>query len=331
MKTIARARFDSVVEIALLAALVAVAFVGCMPEFDDPTMAVLKKPEIISVVLDPPEAAPGETVTASFLMADERGVIDGRANLWLPAVGGDEDDPAALIEGLAELGLELDDLAAPTLELTVGPAASYVFDEDGFAGQPLTLFAAARKDPDPETPAEQLLGLVEQAVEDERMELAIRTLVVSQREDRNRNPRVLGISFGSAEVVDGELDIARSDDEDLSATRQYAADHPLVIAEKTAVWFHVEAEDDDGEDAIRYQWISTGGDFGGLRERVQKWKTPKHRELADGDLDQTGMENVNPRKDPNLHPVFVIVRDDLAELSMGQVFAEFYVRIVPAN
>lgn len=312
-----------------ISALLLAAALGCAPEFDDPTMAVLKKPEIISVVLEPPEAAPGETVTASFLLADERGVIDGRAALWLPTAGGSGDDPEALLAALEWLGLELPELAAPSLTFTVGPAALYQFDAAGFAGQPLTLFAAVSADPDPATPVEQLLALLEQLVADEKLEVALRTLAISARETRNRNPEIVSVSSGDADAADQQLQIAHCGDPDLAASRQLAADNPLVLTEKSKVHFHAEVSDDDGAEALRYQWISTGGDFGGLREQVQEWKVPRYRELEDGDEDQTGMENVDPRKDPNLHPVFLIVRDDLADNRMGQAFAEFYVRVTP--
>ena len=97
------------------------------------TMSVVKKPEILAVVLDPPEASPGQSVTASFLMADERGPVVGTANLWMPMVDEQEvgNDPLAFAQALNDMGLSIDDLAGDRLEFVVGPAESYRFDEEG--------------------------------------------------------------------------------------------------------------------------------------------------------------------------------------------------------
>ena len=102
------------------------------------------------------------------------------------------------------------------------------------------------------------------------------------------------------------------------------------MTEGEEVVFAVDLEDDSNPDeALRYQWISTGGDFAGLRERVQTFEAPEYRELEPGDVDRSGMEGVDPRLDPNLHPVWMIVRDNGDPGRLGQSWAELYVRVVP--
>ena len=149
---------------AILLAAIAALALACEPDFEDGSMALLKKPEILSVVLEPPEAAPGEQVNASFLIADGKGVIEGKAALWMPMTEGQTDE-AFMAETLAAMALELDDLAAPTLDFTVPPAELFGFDDDGFGGLPLSLVAAHGDDPAPGTTAMELLGGLEQHIE----------------------------------------------------------------------------------------------------------------------------------------------------------------------
>ncbi len=315
----------------ILLAATAALTLACEVDFEDGSMALLKKPEILSVVLDPPEAAPGEAVTASFLIADDRGVIEGRANLWMP-MGGESADAAAMVETLETMGLTIDDLAAPALGFQVPPKEMFGFDENGFSSLPLSVAAAQTEGPAEETPAIALLDGLDGHLASGAMKLAIRNLVVSERAEPNENPHVVSVHSGTKEKQENALTIVRSDDDDIAATRQAAKDNPLVLPAGSAIWFNVAVEDDGNvEEAVRYQWISTGGDFEGYRERVQKWETPKYNDLQAGDVDQTGLENVDPRTDPNLHPVWLIVRDDLAQNQRGQSWAEFYVRIDPSK
>ncbi len=312
--------------------LVAAALLGCAPEFDDPTMAVVKKPEILSIVLEPPEAAPGETVRASFLMADDRGVIAHNANVWLPVSAGGEMSDAEMGAALEEMGLDLTSLGETQLEFTVPPASSFTFDEEGLSGQMLSLFAATGDTPDPETPVEQLLGTLDNLVESGEFKTALRTLVVSERSTRNQNPVIQSVSTGDEEAQENPVTIVLSSDEDIQSARQLAVDNPLIVDAKQKLAFAVDAEDDtDDGAALRFQWISTGGDFAGLRERVQEFEAPEYKELEPGDVDQTDLENVDPRTDPNLHPAWVIVRDDSTPGALGQSWAELYVRVQPAE
>ncbi|MCP4602462.1 MAG: hypothetical protein GY847_18430 [Proteobacteria bacterium] len=321
---------ESKIAHTLLAATALLAM-ACGVDFEDGSMASLKKPEILSVVLSPPEAAPGEQVSASFLIADDKGVIEGKASLWMP-IGEEPMDEAAMDEALSAMNLTIDDLAAPTLELTVPPADMFGFDEQGFSGLPLSVAAAHGDGPASDAPATELLADLEQHVESGKMKMATRTLIVSERNERNENPHVLSVHSGTEESQKTELTIVRSDDDDIAAARQAAADNPLVLSAESETWFRVEVEDDgEVEETVRYQWISTGGDFFGLRERVQEWEVPEYKSLSGNEQDQTGLENVDPRTDPNLHPVWLIVRDDMAENQLGQTWAEFYIRVEPSK
>ncbi|MCP4676832.1 MAG: hypothetical protein GY854_15225 [Deltaproteobacteria bacterium] len=326
MKTISNKNvITKSVAIQLLAGL---ALIGCAPEFDDPTMAVVKKPEILSVVLSPPEAVPGQTVRATFLMADDRGVIEDNANVWMPMGASDEDMEASL----AKMEIDLESLGEAEFEFKVPPASSFTFDEDGLSGQMVSLFAATGNTPSPETPIEQLLGSLESLVESGDVKTALRTLVVSERSNRNQNPLILDVTAGDEETQDTPVSTVRSDDRDIPATRQSAADNPLVVKENESIFFAVDVEDDSNDAiSLRYQWISTGGDFAGLRRKVQEFKAPEFQELESGDEDQTDLENVNPRVDPNLHPVWLVIRDNGISGGLGQSWVEFYVRVEPAE
>ncbi len=304
---------------------------ACGVDFEDGSMASLKKPEILSVVLEPPEAAPGEQVTASFLIADNKGVIEGKASLWMP-MGDTSSEDAAMDETLGAMDLTLDDLAASTFRFTVPPAEMFGFDEDGFSGLPLSVMAAHGDSPLPETSAVELLGDLDQHLESGAMKMAMRTLIVSKRPEPNENPLVLSVHSGTKDKQSNALTIVRSNDEDIVTARQAAADNPLVLSAESKIWFRVEVEDDDNvEETVRYQWISTGGDFFGFRERKEEWEVPGYIVPSGDEQDQTGMENTDPRTDPNLRPVWLIVRDDMAKNQLGQSWAEFYVRVKPSD
>ncbi|MDJ0765859.1 MAG: hypothetical protein QNJ97_22945 [Myxococcota bacterium] len=313
-----------------LISLIQMIIAGCGPEFDDPTMAVLKRPEILSIVLEPPEAAPGETVKASFLMADRRGVIQGNANVWLPTDGSGEASESEMVALLDEMGLDLESLGTAAIEFQVPLAGSFTFDEDGRSGLTMGLFAAIGSTPSPQTPVAQILETLDSHVERGDVKSALRTLVVSERADQNQNPLILGIVAGDKQAQNTRLAIARSEDSDIAATRQLAADNPLTVKAEQEVVFAATVQDDGNPElSLRYQWISTGGDFGGLRERVQAFEVPKYKQLSPGEMDQTGQQNVDPRLDPNLHPVWLIARDNGTPGALGQSWAEFYIRVTP--
>ncbi len=323
--------------LSVLLALLALFAAACGADFEDGAMAELKKPELLSIVLEPPEAAPGEGVTASFLLADQHGPIEEAAQIWLPSFDlADQGGRRRTNTGSAVFDPEmaLDELMLPELSLVVGEGADYQFDEQGFAGHVLGLLAFVGEAPDPETIAGMDPDDLDALLDSEQVKLGIRNLVVSEREERNRNPRVTGIDWGSDEEErSGRAELVTSSDDDPVGTRQQAADHPIEMEEKQGLYFEVAVEDDDPiEQAILYQWISTGGDFGGTRERIQQWEAPAYREPDSeaGERDQRGEQGVDARSDPNLHPVWVIVRDSGISGRLGQSWAELYVRVIPS-
>jgi hypothetical protein len=188
--------------------------------------------------------------------------------------------------------------------------------------------------PDLEAALDMDLDELDTLLDSQSVKLGMRTLVISDRDDKNRNPRVTGISWGQdADAQPDPVRMLASFDANLAVLRQQAAAEPMEVEQKQTVHFKVQVEDDDPiEEAIRFQWISTGGDFEGLREQVQKWECPEYQEPdADkGEADQRGQDDADPRTDPNLHPIWVIVRDSGIAGQLGQSWAEFYVRVLPS-
>ena len=310
---------------------------SCDADFEDGSMSELKKPELLSIVLEPPEAAPGEQVVASFLLADHKGPIEAAAQLWLPSFElADEGGRRRTNTGSAGLGpdVDLEELVLPELSLVVPERAEYEFDEQGLDEHALGLLVFLGEAPEPDAVAGMQPDDLDALLESGQVKLGIRTLVVSERKDRNRNPRVTRVGWGpDEEEQSGRAELVTSFDQELATVRQQAADQPIEVEEEQKLYFEVEVEDDDPVDeAARYQWISTGGDFGGLRERVQKWEAPDYREpdAEGGERNQRGEQGVEARTDPNLHPVWVIVRDSGISGQLGQSWAEFYVRVIPS-
>jgi hypothetical protein len=223
---------------------------------------------------------------------------------------------------------------APELSLVAAERAQYEFDDQGFAEHMLGLLAFVREAPDLDALAGMDPDDLDTLLDSEQVKLGIRTLVISDREDKNANPRVAGVGWGEDEQAEPEpLRVFNCFDADRAGVRQQAADHPLELEEKQTVFFSAQVEDDDPiKQAIRYQWISTGGDFSGLRERVQKWEAPAFQEpdAEENEQDQRGGQGVDARTDPNLYPVWVIVRDSGISGQLGQSWAEFYVRVIPS-
>ncbi len=283
---------------------------GCADKFDDDTMALLKKKEILSVVLEPPEAAPGEVVRASFLIADERGIIEDPIAVWLP------DEPAELAS----------EPFGAAFEMILGSEEAYRFDENGLSSQGIGLAVAIGDVSDEES----MMKDIDERIKDGAVKMNTRTLVVSTRQAKNRNPTITSISGSIEGRKPATLAIVTSRDENTSDSRHVAADDPWLVEAGEEVTLHVAIEDDGNLDEdIRYQWISTGGDFGGERKKDQAWKAPIYVDPGEGEEDQSGMENVDPRIDPNLYPIWLVVRDNGADDQLGQSWAEFYVRVTP--
>jgi hypothetical protein len=326
----------------LLLLLSAAPWCGCEIEFDDETKALVKKPELLSVVLEPPEAAPGAPVRASYLMADAWGIFAPGVGMWLPldprtagvkvsggASGTSGAFGAKLTAELKKLGITPADLARPTLTFRARPKGDYTFDADGLARHPLSLVVQTSRLPADLDTFEELSAGLERAMNQRVVKLATRTLVVSTRPRRCRNPAIKAITadLGGDGGAPASLVLVRHDDADLSLARLRAADAPLVVDAKQKLTFRVtRAAGGLPEDRIRYQWISTGGDFGGTRRREQGWEAPDHRQPRAGEKDQTGQRGADPRTDPNLHPVWLILRSTGGGCR-GQSWFELYVRV----
>lgn len=321
----------------LVALLVLVA--GCGPEFDDETKALLKKPELLSIVLDPPEAGPGQTVRASFLMADSKGALEPELQLWLPvdlstaASSGMDQGLASLQQAIQQLAIKPPQLTDSELTFTVKGAGAYAFNAAGLARQPLSLLVQTGPLPATIRTPDDLLADLQRLIAARAVKLATRTLLVSTRADKSANPKITAISgvVYARRAADKRrpLTVARHDAADLAAARQAAADDPWVVASETEVLLTVTRPAGEVPEAqIGYQWISTGGDFDGRREREQRWVAPAYVEPGAGEQDQTAQARVNPRTDPNLHPVWLILRDS-GDARLGQAWFELYVRIVP--
>ena len=316
---------------------------ACGPQFKDQDMALLKKPELLSVVAAPPMAAPETAVALSFLLADQHGPITGLPNAWLPVSAGANgslpSDPEAITREAEALGLTLDALVKPVLSLTLKSGRDYTFNTSGYSAQMVTLLAATSE---MSLTPEQIAAdptLLMKEVEGQRVKLGLRTVQVALTATRNANPRITAIeaatsdgaktplSFSSSEMAGQEAGAV------LAASRQARADAPLEVKSGTKVTFLVSAEDDGPSADLRYQWISNGGDFGGYRLKKEPWRAPRYQDPAKFSAEQKdwrGKTLVAWRQDPNLYAVWLILRDNGKTLdSLGQSWAEFFVRIVP--
>ncbi|RJO64409.1 MAG: hypothetical protein C4523_18265 [Myxococcales bacterium] len=327
----AETRMINDIAAALITLVLLAFFFGCGEEFEDKSQSLLMKAEILSVVLEPPEAEPGETVRASFLVSDQYGVLDAPLNLWVPAadsaVKGEVNpergkDSLAVEDDLKRYGLDPEDLLSPVLVFTLPKDDQYQLNEAGQSPHKISLFVAVDEDAtDPDALKQDLFGYVARGV----LRLAYRTLIVSRRENRNHNPIIDSISVSGPDGAAREMKLVRHSDADLSAARLEAAADPFVTPAETELTISAKAHDPEQKaEELRYQWISTGGDFQGRRKMEQPFSAPEYDEGA-GD----GETNPDGRKDPNLHPVWLIVRDNGADDTLGQAWAEFYVRVTP--
>jgi len=112
----------------------------------------------------------------------------------------------------------------------------------------------------------------------------------------------------------------------------YAADQAVHARAKTSIHFLAEVQDDNDSGDLRFQWISNGGDFSSHRLSNEPWKVPEYTSTyADGETDETDVvSDGNYRIDPNLYTIWLVVRDNGTNShSLGQAWAEFFVRVVP--
>jgi len=307
--------------------LVSIFFIlsACGPTFEDDSAAILMKPELISIVLDPPEAAPGQTVRASFLMADERGVLEDVFNFWLPAsfdYGNGELDMEAAMK---ESGLDLTQLIAPSIEFEAATGKELSFNSEGLAAETVTLIAGLKEPEEEAAGMDELFKNLDRAIQDGQAETGIRTLVVSQNEERNRNPLVKSIKLIKASGQEQAMLLLHHDDKNLYERRREAAAAAVSVKAGEEITLLVESEDDSTDPlALRYRWVSTGGDFGGFAAAEQPWTAP---EYIDPDNEDRTDESDELRRDPNLRPIWLVLRDNGETERLGQSWVEFYVRI----
>ncbi len=325
---------------------------ACGPTFDDDSKNILKKPEILAVTLDPPEAAPGDTVRASFLAADQFGAISkpvedgtGLLQVWMLSEPGASAFASAAADNgsVGSSGEENGDTSetqAPVMEnigilpdydFTVYDSAEYTFNQDGLAPQLLSLIFFPRGVDPAALQNENAYGEIQKMIESGLAQMTLRTLVVSNRSTQNRNPRITAASAGINESAMQELVfLSSASPEDIAKARNKAAASPYEIkyAKNLRLHLSITVEDDgDPEDELLYQWISNAGEFRELPTEERDWIVPEYVEPAGEFSDQSGQEVVDPRSDPNLHPIWVIVRDNGVENQLGQSWVEFYVRV----
>lgn len=325
--------------------LIAWAMAACGPSFDDETASLVRKPMVLSVVLDPPEAAPGESVTATVLMADARGPLSPVMQMWamIPpeqssyasfGVSGGEiqgsndeestdEGSSALPEG--EIGF------GPVFPFVVPDAARFTYDAEGLA--PLQIsFAAALDAIDPALlQSEDPAALLQELIGAGKARAALRTLIVSQRTERNRNPRVTSLSVSIGKTGERtDLSFLTSEDPDPAARRDSIRSQAFVYRFRKGerLYFHVTVED-DGENpdtSLQYQWISLGGNFEYMRKSDQPWIPPRY--IGPDEHPKGVPDEALERPDVNLYPVWLVVRDSGVPGQLGQGFAEFYVKII---
>ncbi len=303
---------------------------ACGPTFEDDSASILMKPELLSIVLEPPEAEPGQSVRASFLMADERGVMENVFNFWLPAsfeYGNGELDIEAALE---ESGLDIAQMIAPSIEFKAAAEDRLEFNSDGLAAETVTLIAGLEApegegDYGAEEGTDGLFADLDRAIQEGRAETGVRTLIVSRNEERNRNPQVKSLRLIDAAGAEHEVTLLRHDDESQYEKRRAAAAAAVSVKAGEKITLTVECEDDSDDPlALRYRWISTGGDFGGLTAAEQPWTAPDYVEPTAEDRSD---ESDELRRDPNLRPIWLVLRDNGESDRLGQSWVEFYVRI----
>lgn len=333
---------------------------ACGSSFVDETASIMLKPTIVSIVLDPPEAAPGDKVTASYLLADEYGTLKVPLQVWTLTDGssiyamdavdegnlniedGDIDSDATEGEMPEDVQISLN----PVFDFTVPEELSDSLEESEMVSQIVMLLVGMpsldMSDIDPEDLSQDIKTLISSG----DVKTGLRTLIVSDKDKKNQNPKLTKLTIRIEE--DGEEQEAvfvSSFDKDIEAQRKIAIENPYVFytcnnnlfykppvsyCPIETLYFKAEVEDDaeDLEKAIRYQWISNAGDFQGRRNADQVWSIPCYFFHPDYMNENNSPENpLEPREDVNLHPIYLVLRDNGVEDTLGQSWAEFYVRI----
>ena len=289
----------------VLAATIFVAL-ACFEEFDDPTQSIIKKTEIIAITLDPPEASPGDTVTARVHVADHLGSIRTLPTFWLLETPTAQD---------AKVGGRI------TFEVPELPEESY--DENGKAAFPVSVAVAQN--------ASALSALssvdIDSVLESEDVLFGLRTLTVSKSAVQNSSPHVGRLMLNAEEGNRTVITAAISTDADLDDALSQARKDAISIREEEEVEFQILAQPGIGGNDLLFQWISTAGDFKARRAAIEPWIAPEYVEPNPGfELDTA---NPKVREDPNLYSIWVIVRDDGEPWHLGQTVVTFFVRVVP--
>lgn len=286
-------------QLVILLCLITVFFTACSEEFDDPTMSILKKTEIICITLDPPEAMPGDIVTARVLVADETGLRDDLATVWA-----------------TETNTPQSELNGQSVSFIVPEIPESAYNQDGFA--PLMVSVAVAKTS--LQSIEQLTRNANQLMEKDEILFGIRTLTISKRTDTNANPEIIFITSGEENIQVTRPTIARFNSLSFDTERSTAMENPLRVTENEEMFFQAHANAHSDSTDLLYQWICTGGDFKGRRKKLEPWIAPKYKT-------PTVSQGPDTPYSPNLYPVWVIVRDDGLPHELGQSVAMFYVQI----
>ncbi len=360
-----RSRYGLLLGALVLLGLYSLLAASCGPTFKDEDRSIVDKPTVISVTLDPAEPSPGDTVTARFLMMDQYGRMEPEFQLWFRQGGSDSVqygatgdtfamlDPSADPQDFLDL-LGLNDLTEARLGLfssftfQLADEEAYNFNESGLTSESLfiaipllpveldltQLAGDFLDDPDEamQTLGPALAGLGE-SLEGRQALKVLRTLPVSIRETKNKNPRITAISVKPRRDSTDKtpLIFASPENPDNTEARQNPFVYTLgetyegVAKDEGRVYFEVEIEDEaeNQDEELRFQWFTTpgGGSFLNRQERIQRFGVPLVG--IDGPLSD------NPRLDPALIPIVVVVRDVQAGdgNNLGQTWAEFYLRV----
>ena len=290
----------------ITAALIALMSIGCTAEFDDPTQAEVKKTEIIAITLDPPEAAPGDTVTASVHVADQLGNRNDLQAFWL-----------------LDATASMETMLGQTITFVVPELSDDAYDDTGTAALPVSVAVAKNAEAIDDLSAADF----DHILESNNILFGTRTLAVSKRSQQTANPTVHSLSLNLPDGQQSSVTMSVSTSDTFGEQQQAAMVSPIQIFEDAEVEFHIDASPAIPSNQLRYQWISTAGDFKARRAATEPWIAPEYIVPAD-DI------NINPslpdvRQDPNLYPIWILVRDDGNPWQLGLTLVEFYVRVMP--
>ncbi len=337
------------------------------PEIKDDRISLVRTPEILSVTLHPPAVVVGEAVRGRYLLADRNGALEPSGQAWILTPSGAEVFPmpsGMSAESKTNPSGRSQDVIlsdSPEFQFNVPswPSGETPFSSEFRASVGLLIF--------PENLAEDLgqnpwdSPDLESLLFADEVLLATRTLTVADLPSTSRNPGISGIFVQlGTEGAQEPVTFFTSNEEDLEEKRQIAADRPYVhsfcnIEFRKDLYFTVVPESGDNPFDLEYQWVSTGGDFISKKDNGTRWSPPYYTfwtdldspsdEEAEGvgrkgatspvctetqisiDHESYWTEGIEPRRDVNLYPVWLILRSRSGDYQ-GQTWAEFYIRIV---